>query len=523
MADAREDIGVFAEKVLGRRLWPHQLEVAQSNTFICVAAGARRTGKTELAEALSIRTALWHRGCQVVILSATADQARRVTESVAETVNRSQVTRGAVVDDFATRIRFTNGSEIISIPAHQTRGLGKRVQLVIVDEAGFCPADNWSAIHYIALDNRARGSRILLLGTPWGSADHFFRRAFEAGRRGDPDYASWSWPASVNPALDHDYLERQRHRVSPSEYAAEVLGEWSDAAGALFPRELLDACTADLELPVLGELQPPARGIIGLDWGVSFDRSAAAMLYRVPCSTLSPATEWKPRFVVVPEIWPQKTALGAVVDAVVSAAAPFHFYSVETNGVGAMPAQELVRRVAGTGNQQRKWNHVSTTAAKKTAGYSLLLGLMEREQIILPRHPDLLRQLAGLRFEQGERGFMRIEADDPATHDDVADALYIATLPYTAKNGRVLCGLSVLADPERATPEAAPPGDYWDDDIATTGSGLSVWRRPPLQSVAGGELTLPVHADGSEATTQAQQVPIEDQVQPRLGGERDVR
>lgn len=496
MADPREDIGVFAERVLGRRLWPHQLEVAQSDAFICVAAGARRTGKTELAEALAIQTALWRGGCQVVILSATADQARRVTESVAATINGSKVTRGAVVDDFATRIRFTNASEIISIPAHQTRGLGKRVQLVIVDEAGFCPAANWSAIHYIALDNRARGSRILLLGTPWGSADHFFRRAYEAGQRGDPDYAAWSWPASVNPTLDHEYLERQRHRVSPSEYAAEVLGEWSDAAGALFPRELLDACTADIELPALAELQPPARGIIGLDWGVSFDRSAAAAIYRVPCSILMAATEWKPRFVVSPHIWPQKTPLGSVVDAVVAAAAPFRFLSVETNGVGAMPAQELWRRLSGTGSQRRTWNAVATTAARKTAGYSLLLGLMEREQIILPRHPDLLRQLAGLRFEQGDRGFMRIEADDPATHDDVADALFLATLPHNNRGGVVACGLSALADADRAVPDADLPGGYSDDDVIAAGSGLEVWRRPPLQSVAGLDLTIPPHVRG---------------------------
>jgi hypothetical protein len=32
------------------------------------------------------------------------------------------------------------------------------------------------------------------------------------------------------------------------EYAAEVLGDWSDAAGSLFPRALLEAATADVEV-----------------------------------------------------------------------------------------------------------------------------------------------------------------------------------------------------------------------------------------------------------------------------------
>ena len=172
MGDPRSDVQAFAEKILGRPLWEHQLAAAQSEAFITAVAGARRTGKTELAEVLAIQTALWFGGCQVVVLSATADQARRVTESIAETAARSSLTRSAVVDDYATRIRFTNRSEIISLPAHQTRGLGKRVQLVIFDEAGFAPQEGWTAAHYVALDNRARGSRILLLGTPWGGHEH---------------------------------------------------------------------------------------------------------------------------------------------------------------------------------------------------------------------------------------------------------------------------------------------------------------------------------------------------------------
>jgi hypothetical protein len=39
---------------------------------------------------------------------------------------------------------------------------------------------------YIALDERANGSRIVIAGTSWGSLEHFFRRAFIAGQEGDP-------------------------------------------------------------------------------------------------------------------------------------------------------------------------------------------------------------------------------------------------------------------------------------------------------------------------------------------------
>jgi hypothetical protein len=119
----------------------------------------------------------------VIVLSATQDAARRLTESIGETLNRSRVARGAVVDDFATRVRLANGSEIISLPASQrlVRGYGAGVRLVILDEAGFMPEELWRAAHYVALDERPH-SRLLMVGTPWGGAEHF-RRLLALGAR----------------------------------------------------------------------------------------------------------------------------------------------------------------------------------------------------------------------------------------------------------------------------------------------------------------------------------------------------
>src|SRR5439155_15737246 len=286
--------------------------------------------------------------------SATQDAARRLTESIGARLAANRLTAGAVVDDFATRIRLTNGSEIISLPAsqRQVRGYGKRVRLVVLDEAGFMPNELWAAASYTALDERPR-SRILLVGTPWGSAEHFFRRAFLAGQDGDADHASFHWTHTANPKLDHAYLERQRERVSPAEYAAEVLGEWSNAAGALFPRELLDQHTADIAIPALADLQGPARGIVAVDWGVSFDRSAAVALFRLPVATLNPDREPRPCFVALPYVWPVKTPLHSVVDDVVRAIGNFSYCAPEVNSVGAMPSEEL-RRKAMQGRTDRR-------------------------------------------------------------------------------------------------------------------------------------------------------------------------
>lgn len=499
MPEPALDLAAFAERVLRRPLWPHQLAAARSPAFITTIAKARRTGGTVLAEAMAMHTAFAHRGCRVLVLSATQDAARRVTESIGATLGANPVTRGSVVDDFATRVRLTNGSEIVSLPAsqRQVRGYGEGVLLVILDEAGFMPEELWAAASYTALDERARGSRILMLGTPWGGPDAFFRRAFERGRSGDPDHSAHHWTFEANPALDRAYLERQRERVSPQEYAAEVLGEWSEAIGSLFPRELLERQTADLELPAIGNLAGPARAGIGLDWGVSFDRSAAALFYRLPVAALNPDRELRPAFVLVPHVWPAKHPLSAVVREVGELSAPLSHVASETSGVGAMPTQELLSALKRRG-ERILFTAVATTNQKKTAGYGCLLGLLEQGQLVLPRHPDLLRQLAGLRFEQGERGFTRIEPESPAIHDDVTDSAMVGTRPRTDRGGAIVCGLAIDARPARAFPDAAVP--ELEEAIVTTGGGLRLYRRPPLQSVAGAELTLPAGVAVADST-----------------------
>lgn len=497
----RTDFPYFCRVVLRLRLWPHQIEASASDAFITAIAAARRTGKTTMAEALAIWTAFAHPGCVVLILSAGQDSARQVTERIGERLTGSPVARGSVVDDFATRIRLDNGSQIVSLPAsqRQVRGYGRNLRLLIIDEAGFVANELWRAAHYTALDERPH-SRILLLGTPWGSARMFFREHFDRGQDGDPDTASFRWDHSVNPTLDHAYLERQRDRVSPAEYAAEVLGEWSDATGALFPRELLDRHTADIELPALHDLTGPARGCIGVDWGVSFDRSAAVALYRLPVVALNPDGESLPRFVVVPHVWAAKTPLQAVVDEVIALRDCFAWYSVETTGVGAMPAQEVLRRVRRPDGARAHVEMVATTNAKKTFAYGVVLGLLERGQLVLPRHPDLLRQLAGLRFEQGERGFTHIEAENAAVHDDVADALMLATAPYSPRNSRrVYSRLAHYARGRQPPPDASL--GTWSGEVVQTPAGLTLFRHPPLQSVAGSPVTFPAITVDNEPAT----------------------
>jgi hypothetical protein len=53
----------------------------------------------------------------------------------------------------------------------------------------------------------------------------------------------------------------------------------------------------------------------------------------------------------------------------------------------------------------------------------MIKGLLQRGQLVLPRHPELLKQLRSLQFEQTPGGSMRIAVPENLGHDDLAMAL----------------------------------------------------------------------------------------------------
>ena len=247
--------------------------------------------------------------------------------------------------------------------------------------------------------------------------------------------------------------------------------------------------------------------LLGVDWGVSYDQSAAVAIARLPVAPWNPGREPAAVFGVASvELWPPGAQLNRVAEDVAASRGEWAMFSPEETGVGAGPSQELHRLLRQrTAARQRElvgfeaWhdvptptaNPVATTAAKKAAAYGAIRYLLEEGRLVLPRHPELLRQLAGLRFEVGDRGHLRIEAEDAAVHDDVADALMLAAGPYRPTGQRASTRVALQELAARSIPEAPLPAGAGELETVVTPGGLRLARRPFLQSVAGAELTLP--------------------------------
>lgn len=494
MTDVHSDAVVFAERVLGLDPFAHTVEALRATVPVVSVVGGRRSAKTLTSQIKALHVVLTRRGAQVLVVGPNEASVRRYLAETAALIEGTEFGRGAIVDVEAMVLRFTSGSEIIGLTPTpgRARGYGARVWLVVWDECGYGPAATMSDLRYVLADHVAEGSQLWMVGSPWGGDEHPFKATWLLGVNGDPDVASFQWRTDQNPLLPPGWLARERERINAIEAAGELDGEWVGDGAQFFPRALLDSCMADIELPPLPHLYGPARGIAAWDWGVSYDQSALWVNFRTPVRTLNPDHDGRAVFVGHPFLYPAATPLVEVVDDAVRCPSPFMYWASETNGAGAMPSQELSRRIKQRKlrqGQHRHWLLTATTAAKKLASYALLRWLMERGQIVLPRHPQMLRQFAGLRYDTAGR-VGSIEAGDAAVHDDVTDSAALSMLPVSI-DGRVVCGMQELAA-DRAVPEA--PMELLDVPTVTTGTGLVVYSRPVLQSVAGTEVSLPAGA-----------------------------
>jgi hypothetical protein len=116
------------------------------------------------------------------------------------------------------------------------------------------------------------------------------------------------------------------------------------------------------------------------------------------------------------------------VDRLITIAGGYRVYiwASEINGVGAAPTQDLRRRLREegiSGHVQEVW----TDGRRKQAGFSVLKSAMQDGTLILPRDPDLTRELSHLDYERTPAGSLRIAARQGADDDRAMSLLQAAS------------------------------------------------------------------------------------------------
>jgi hypothetical protein len=449
------DVGVFAELLLKRPLWPHQLELARSGARYRVVCAGRQVGKSSTLSVIALFEAFTRAGILVMLVSAGEASSQRIMADCAALAGGSDLLRGSVLEETKSLLVLSNGSRILSVPASERQIRGWPVDLLIVDEAAFVANEVWSSAEPAIVARP--GSRVILTSSPFG-VDHFFRRLWQRGMDAPGAmYESWHWPSSISPLMDADLLEEIRSHENPIVFDREYLAVWTDSSGGLLSPDEISAAVLDYDLIPGVDVDlhgvSRTRGFLsgarsgwelpavcgGLDWGSARDANAVVLLAALDDSGLNVADFTADHagdyvfFVPWLEVH-HKMLYGDFIGRLVRLATKYNVqvFASETNGVGAYPTEELGRQLMRASEDGRlaRWHGAPSWVApvwtdnrRKQAMFGRLKGMLQGGRLVLPRHPELLKQLGALQITETAAGATQISVPENRGHDDLAMAL----------------------------------------------------------------------------------------------------
>lgn len=470
---ARDSLAEFSA-LIGRPLTSAQARLGNLDRRVTVVIAPRQTGKSRSLSNLGTWWAFRNPGQHVLIVSASDDAARRLLSEVKSIVARPPLS-GSVVDDLAAVVRLTNGSVIRSVPASERAIRGWSVDLLLVDEAALVP-DDILAGAAIPTTAARPDARIVLASTPWAQDGLFYSYTVA----GDSEYVRMiAWTMHDAPWIGRDVIEHARATLPEARFRAEYQAEFVGDDSAYFAPDLLLASVADYAVVTPAD----ARGgsvVVGADWGRSYDSHAIVTLgvaddgdanghpvlflpwletsqrpyadqvqtvrgvrRRQPVPVFRRGGPWgqdsgERHVQPMGEGWTMFDSLRTFVQVQEWKALESQpGYEVvrwvsEANGVGAAPSEDLVR-LAG----RSAVDVIYTTQRSKEDQLGRVRTLLAAGNLVLPAHPDLLRQLRGLAVHPTPTGALSIAAADPAVHDDLADGLCLAVsaVPYNLAAG----------------------------------------------------------------------------------------
>jgi len=419
----RRDPVVFAEAVLGFRVFPYQAELLRCQSKRVVACWARQTGKTTAIAIKVIHFGFTNANTTTLIVSRGLRQSMIMFGVIENFVKTHPILRKSVVKSTRTMIQLTNGSRIVALPCgHDGASLrGYTADLVVMDEAAFMPEDVIASVIFPML--ATTNGKAIMLSTPWGR-DHIFYRSFK-----NSNYWSQHVSAEECPRISGEFLEEQRRDIGELRYKMEYEAEFVEGENCFFSQDLLRECVEDYDLidenRLMSEGKIAGDYYLGADFGKRVDYSVVTLLKQEENELL--------RLVFL-----KRFALGTPYSDVVAFIQRLNQKfdvvkgCVDQSAIGESLLEEI-REFAP------QIDGLTFTAKVKQDLMILLQTRMEQKRIILPLDRNLLSQINEQQYRFGkakptekpeEKGVMTFY-HPPGTHDDQLWALTLAV--YAAR------------------------------------------------------------------------------------------
>jgi hypothetical protein len=248
---------------------PWQAGVLRTRKAQTLLLCSRQAGKTLVAAAQALRTALLEAPALVLVLTPSERQSseflRRVKElhaalrrptSVAGRVLSYYEKRAAEADEddlyfrlpartreSALQLHLDNGSRIVGLPASEGKvRVYAAVALLVVDEASRVDDALYGAMRPMLAVSRGR---LLALSTPFGQRGWFYE-AWQGGG----DWGRVKVTAAQCPRIPADFLAEERQALGERWFRQEYECSFEDAVGAVFASGDVQAALSDEVAPL---------------------------------------------------------------------------------------------------------------------------------------------------------------------------------------------------------------------------------------------------------------------------------
>jgi hypothetical protein len=248
-----------------------QTEVLRTRKAQILLLCSRQVGKTLVAAALALRTALLEAPALVLVLTPSERQSsefmRRIKElhealrqpldmaGRVQSFYEKQVAEAAQDDDYfrlptttresSLQLHLDNGSRIIGLPASEGKvRVYSAVALLLIDEASRVDDALYRAMRPMLAVSRGR---LLALSTPFGKRGWFHDAWHGAG-----DWERVRITAEQCPRIPADFLAEERRALGERWYRQEYLCSFEETIDAVFAYADIQAAMSDEVQPLFG-------------------------------------------------------------------------------------------------------------------------------------------------------------------------------------------------------------------------------------------------------------------------------
>src|SRR6516165_10050416 len=221
-----------------------QESVLRSNASRLLLLASRQAGKSSVAAALALQTALLRPRSPVLLLSPSLRQSGEHYRKIVDLFGALGRPMGVTAES-ALRLELANGSRVVSLPGDEKNIRGfSGVALLVIDEAARVADSLCCSVRPMLAVSHGR---LVALSTPFGK-----RGWYHDEWHGEGHWERFTITAEQCPRISRDFLAEERRALGERWYRQEYECSFEDTIDAVFAYADIMAALAD-DVPPLFE------------------------------------------------------------------------------------------------------------------------------------------------------------------------------------------------------------------------------------------------------------------------------